>query len=216
MSNDIYPQLLHELARLRSGDAEAHTRARQALDTNSDKVSALRAEAEATRDLLIECTGLLNAAVPDLRAPVDHTSQPGSIEEELAAARRSLTRAESLRQATIRAGQLPPLLPRGHHLIRNLIVYSAAMAACLLAQLILTGLAAAKIIPGTLGLWIAFIPPVIFLIAGWVATGFAGTPRIPMVDNKGNQLDFTVYKSPRLGAFLAVATIVVFFVWDLA
>lgn len=210
-----YQQLLHRLGRLRTDGTDTRRRAEQTLAAETERVERLRVAVDAEREAVLDAAGRLQAAAPDLRAPVDAAAEPPSdLETELAAAHRALDRVGGERRAALRAGQLPALLPRAHHLVRNLVVHGAAMVACVVAQLVLTGLLTAEVLPDGSRLWIGFITPVLFLIIGWFATGVAGTPRLPMTDKHGTPMEFTVYRSPRLGAVLAVVTIAGYFLWS--
>lgn len=206
-----YQQLLHELGQLRTAGTDRNVKARRALEEKTQQVSAMRRDIDREREALIDTAQQLRAAAPDLRAS-PNSAASSTIDDDLRSARNALTRATNARSATLRAGQSPPLLPGGHHFVRNLIVYGIAMAICFAVQLLLAWLTTTKVLPSDLELWTAFIPPVLFLIAGWIATGFAGTPRIPVTDAQGKAIDFTVYKSPRLGAVLAVLTITGFLI----
>jgi hypothetical protein len=201
---DSYAQLLHRLTQSRTGDADAHAQASSRLAKETERVQALHDAAELERSRIIEAAGRLAAGVPDLLPSGQTQRPPEDLDRELAAAQQALAQAASARQQALRAGQLPTLLPRGHHFVRNLIVYGVAMLACLLTQFVL-----AFVVPPDASLWLAFIVPVLFLLAGYIATGIAGTPRIPMCDERGNPVEFRVYKSPRLGVALTVATIAV-------
>ncbi|MGH8794839.1 MAG: hypothetical protein ACRDXX_19630 [Stackebrandtia sp.] len=212
MSDDNgYAQLLHELDRLRSGDVQANADARRRVEADSEKVAALRSEVDSARGKLVETAGRLEAPAPDLlpeQPALDDQGTPppeGDLDAEVAAAYGALGTSDTRRDRALRAAQLPPLLPRSHAFVRNFLVYGTAMAACLVAQTLMT--LSPVDVPG---LWLAFMPPVVFLIAGYVATGVAGSPRLPMLDDRGRVIEFAVKKSPRLGAALAVITILVF------
>lgn len=205
-----YAQLLHDLGQLRSGDVKANAQARSRVTAEAERVAELKSKLDSVQGRLVEAARSLDAPAPDLRpsAGADPDKQPapsGDVDAEVDAAHAALGTTEGRVTRALRAAQLPSLLPHGHPFVRNLIVYSAAMIACLLFQLLL-GLSPAPV-PA---MWLAFAPPVAFLAVGYVFTAVAGSPRSPMYDEQGREVAFTVKKSPRLGAFLAVATIVLF------
>lgn len=214
--NADYDQLLYELERLRAGDLENSDTAQRSLERARAAVAEVADQAAPLRTELSQTASLLRAAVPDLRAPVDPgQAAPVELADELAAAKAALKQAEAHRTAAIRAAQLPPLLPRAHPLLRNLLVYGAAMVPAFISQSVLTRLSEDGSLPDGMTTWFIVMPPVVCLIIGYVATTAAGTPRIPMTDRHGQPIPFTVYKSPRLGATLAVSTILVFLLWHL-
>lgn len=211
-----YDQLLYQLERLRAGDVESGDTARRELERARAAFDEVAAQAEPLQAELTETASMLRAGVPDLRAPVDPSRPPPTdLAEELNAAEAALKQAEAGRTAAIRAAQLPPLLPRVPALARNLLVYGVAMVVAVFAQVVLTRLTVTGQAPDSMTTWFIVMPPVVLLIIGYVGTSVAGTPRIAMTDRRGEPIPFTVYKSPRLGATLAVLTVVGFLLWHL-
>lgn len=208
-----YHDVLHQLDQLRHNEDHDRATSKQAVDSNTTRVRQLRQRAEKHRMELIELSQKLNAAVPDLRPDPDVTASD-TIDDALKRSRKSLDDVNRGTQSTLRAAALPPLLPRSHHMVRNFLVYGVAMVACFGVQVLLLQLTRAGVLPTSMELWIAFILPVLFLILGWIGTGFAGTPKLGVVDDKGKAVEFTVRKSPRLGVVLAIATMAGFWVWS--
>lgn len=204
-----YAQALHELRQVREGDLAANASARSQVDQAAAKVARLRDSLEHSRSQIVTAANRLKTTVPDLRPDAGDpatTRPPADLSFELASGGSKAEAAEKHVLRSIREGQQAPLLPGAPAFVRNLVVYGAAMITCYVAQSIL-----ALVAPSDLALWLAFVPPVLFLLAGYIGTGIAGSPRLPMFDERGNEVEFLVKKSPRLGAVLAVATIVVFF-----
>jgi len=211
-----YDQLLYQLERLRAGDAQTSSSAREQFAATAAAVRAVEDRAQPCETEITDTAALLRAGVPDLRAPVDQAETPPTdIDAELAAASAALRSAENHRLAAIRAGQLPPLLPRAHALLRNLIVYGLSMVVAVVVQVIMHRMVAAGQVSDNLSTWVVVMPPVLFLVVGYVCTGIVGTPRIPMTDRRGEPIPFNVYRSPRLGATLAVLTSLGFLLWQL-
>ena len=211
-----YDQLLYRLERLRATDAQSSSSARERLAATAAAVRAVADHADPCETDITDTAALLRAGVPDLRAPVDQAeTAPTDLDAELAAARTALRRAETHRLAAVRAGQLPPLLPRAQALLRNLIVYGLSMVAAVVVQLIMARMVATGQLSDNLSTWVVVMPPLLFLVVGYVCTGIVGTPRIPMTDRRGEPIPFNVYRSPRLGATLAVLTCVGFLLWQL-
>lgn len=209
MSDYGYAQTLYELRQVREGDLTANATARSQVDQSTAKVAQLRESLEHSRSRIIDAANRLKTTVPDLRPDGGDpatTRPPGDLSFELAGGGSKAQAAEKHVLRSIREAQQAPLLPGAPAIVRNFIVYGAAMIACYLTQSIL-----ALVVPSEMAMWLAFVPPVLFLLAGYIGTGIAGTPRLPMFDDRGNEVDFVVKKSPRLGAALAVVTIVTYF-----
>ncbi|ADD41825.1 hypothetical protein [Stackebrandtia nassauensis] len=209
MSDFGYAQSLHELRQLRDGDLAANTTARSQVEQATAKVARLRETLEHTQAQILAAANRFKTTVPDLRPESTDpaaTRPATDLSAELAAGAAKAQLADKHVQRSIREGQLAPLLPGAPAFVRNLVVYGAAMIACYLIQSFLALFATDE-----LALWLVFMPPVIALVAGYVGTGLAGTPRLPIYDDRGNTVEFVVKKSPRLGAALAVITIVAFF-----
>ncbi|HEY1176784.1 MAG TPA: hypothetical protein VGF17_11545 [Phytomonospora sp.] len=201
-----YAQLLHKLSRVRSVDAEEVADATERLRRDKAKVTALRTALETEADELAGAAGLLSAPVLDLRAPVDPLAGQTTLDAELRAGHAALATAESARKAAVQAGKLPTLLPKAHHLVRNALVYGGVLAVVFVLQ-VAVGL---SLDGGELSLWLAFLPPVAGVLAGYIVIGAVARPRVPTVDKHGKVIEFRVYKSPRLGVALAVVDIAAF------
>lgn len=206
MTDYGYAQHLHELRQLREGDLNANTTARSRVEAATAKVTQLREALDHAQTQIVNAANRLNTTVPDLRPDPADAHPASDLATELAGGASKAQAAEKHVLRSIREAQQAPLLPGAPAWARNLVVYGAAMVACFIAQAILS-----FVMPRETAMWQAFMPPVAFLIAGYIATGIAGSPRLPMYDDKGNEVAFIVKKSPRLGAALAVVTIVVFF-----
>ncbi|MGH8876118.1 MAG: hypothetical protein ACRD0P_02045 [Stackebrandtia sp.] len=208
MSDYGYAQGLYELRQLREGDLAANANARSQVEDASTRVEQLREAVEQTKAKLLNTANRLQTTVPDLRPePADPvtTQAPFDLGAELAGGASKSQVADKHVVRSIREAQLAPLLPGAPAFVRNLVVYGAAMIACYVLQMLLR-----FVTPVDLVMWLSFVPPVLALLAGYVATGLAGTPRLPTHDDRGKEIEFTVKKSPRLGAALAVLTIAVF------
>jgi hypothetical protein len=201
-----YAQLLHQLARVRSVDAEEVADATTRLQRDKAKVTALRTAMETEADDLAEVTQMLSVPVLDLRAPNDPHAEQSTVDRELAAGHASLGTATTARKAALQAGKLPTLLPKAHHLMRNVTVYGGILAGVFLVQLALFYGLHSK----DLTMWLACLPPIAGLLAGYVTIGVVAKPRVPTVDKHGKVIAFKVYKSPRLGVTMVVVEIVVF------
>ncbi|MEV0649859.1 hypothetical protein AB0I28_31850 [Phytomonospora sp. NPDC050363] len=201
-----YAQLLHKLSRVRSVDAEEVADAAARLRRDKGKVNALRTALETEADDLAEATSLLSAPVLDLRAPVDPLAGPADLDTELRAGHAALGTAQSARKAAVQAGRLPSLMPKTHHLLRNGVVYGGILAGVFLLQVVVS----LSLDAGELSMWLAFLPPVAGVLAGYITIGAVARPRVPTVDKHGKVIEFRVYKSPRLGVALAVVDIVAF------
>ncbi len=209
-----YHSLLHQLDQLRSDEEHVRATSQKTVDSNAARVQQLRQRAESQRMELIDLSQQLNAAAPDLRADPD-VATADTIDDALAQSKKSLEAVARAKQSTLRAAALPPLLPRGHHLLRNFIVYGVTMTVCFASQMLLLQLVRSSVLPANLQLWIVLILPVLFLIVGWIGTGFAGTPKLGVTDESGRPVEFTVRKSPRLGVALALVTIAGFWLWSM-
>lgn len=204
MSED-YAALLARLAKVRQTDAAGAADAHAALDRDRRTVATLRNALEDEAGEIRDHAHLLSTTVPDLRAPAGPPAGP--LEEELRAGHEALARATAARQEAVAAARQPSFLPRAHHLARNIVVYLAALAAVLVVQLGLHAVTEADA-----ALWIACLPPVAGILAGYIAVGAVSKPRVPTRDKHGKVIEFKIYRSPRLGVALAVVEIVAFLV----
>ncbi|WP_026929408.1 hypothetical protein [Glycomyces tenuis] len=205
-----YNELVHELAKLDADTAAGAERTGKRLARRRQALEALRTELDEEVASLAEGCAALRRPVPDL-APAPPAAQggdgaDGEVETVLRDARVRLREAGDARLATMRAAQRPTLLPRAHHVVRELLVYGAAMAVCFSGQLIwlrATG-------GGDSSWWVAFLPPVLAALVGYVLVGAANKPRVPMYDRAGKPIKAVVPHNPRLGVTLAVVTMALF------
>jgi len=180
--------------------------------SKKEQVEAIQAQLRQFQDQLSGTAKDLKTGVPDLRASAEEDPPPADtdIDAELAEADRWSRLAADHHRDLLDAARLPPVAPGSRPLLRNTFVYGIAMVCCFGVQLVLASGMEDGWFPANAWLWVGFLLPVVFLIAGYVATGFAGSPKLPTVDASGEPIPFTVYKSPRLGAVLAVATIIAY------
>ncbi len=200
-----YNDLVHELAKLDADTAAGAERGRKRLARRRQALEALRTDLDEEVASLAEGCAALRRPVPDL-APSPAPDEGADVETVLRDARVRLREAGDARLATMRAAQRPTFLPRAHHVVRELIIYGGVMAACLLAQVVwlrATG-------GGDSSWWVAFLPPVLAALVGYLLVGSANRPRVPMVDRAGKPIKPVVPRNPRLGVTLAVVTMALF------
>jgi hypothetical protein len=219
MSLSAYDDLVHELTRL---DADSAASAARAAKRSERRRAALRAVETALVEQsarLAELSSRLRCTAPDLTPAEDDlaaygvSEDPGEapagddVDEELARAQRSLREAEAALARTVRAAQRPTLLPKAHHVLREILVYGACMVACLAGQLLYLAAADGG---GEAAWWVTFLPPVAAALVGYLLVGTANRPRLPMLDRNGRPLRPVVPHNPRLGVTLAVCTMALF------
>lgn len=203
MSLSAYEDLVHELARLDADSAASSAQAAKRLSRRHEALNAVRSDLDEQTGSLAElCAGLRHAA-PDL------TPEPCEGEEAdavLSQARIALREAESARIATVRAAQRPTMLPKAHHVLRELILYGASMAVCFGAQMLYLAVSGG----GESTWWVIFLPPVGAALVGYMLVGAANKPRLPLLDRNGKPVKTVVPHNPRLGVTLAVCTMALF------
>ncbi len=201
-----YNDLVHELAQLDADTAAAAERDRRRFARRRQALESLRADLEEEVASLAEGCAALRRPVPDLAPVPDPAAGTGDVDAVVRDARVRLREAGDARLASMRAAQRPTFLPRAHHVLRELIVYGGVMVVCFLGQLIwlrATG-------GGESSWWVAFLPPVMAALVGYVLVGSANKPRMPMYDRAGRPIKPVVPHNPRLGVTLAVVTMALF------
>lgn len=200
-----YNDLVHELAKLDADTTADAERGRKRLARRRQSLEALRTDLDEEVASLAEGCAALRRPVPDL-APSPAPEAGGDVETVLRDARVRLREAGDARLTTMRAAQRPTFLPRAHHVVRELLIYGASMAACLAGQLIWLGATGG----GDSSWWVTFLPPVLAALVGYLLVGAANKPRVPMVDRAGKPIKPVVPRNPRLGVTLAVVTMALF------
>lgn len=201
-----YNDLVHELAQLDADTAAAAERDRRRLARRRQALESLRTDLDEEVASLAEGCAALRRPVPDLAPAPDAAAGIGDVDAAVREARVRLREAGDARLASMRAAQRPTFLPRAHHVLRELIVYGGVMAVCFLGQVIwlrVTG-------GGASSWWVAFLPPVMAALVGYVLAGSANKPRMPMYDRAGRPIKPVVPHNPRLGVTLAVVTMALF------
>ncbi|WP_157930612.1 GtrA domain-containing protein [Glycomyces xiaoerkulensis] len=198
-----YRDLVHELARLESDTSAGAERAQRRLARGRESVEKLRGDLDEEVASLAEGCAALRRPVPDL-APEPVAGE--ELDEVVRGARVRLREASDARLAAMRAAQRPTFLPRVHHILRELLIYGAVMAACLLGQVLWLGATGG----GDSTWWVMFLPPVLAALIGYVLVGAANKPRMPMHDRAGRPIKPVVPHNPRLGVTLAVVTMAMF------
>ncbi|THV24280.1 hypothetical protein [Glycomyces paridis] len=203
MSLSAYEDLVHELARLDADAAASGAQASRRLARRREALSSVRSDLDEQTGALAELSASLRHTAPDF---TPEPAEGEDVDEVLARARESLREAESARVATVRAAQRPTMLPKAHHVVRELLLYGGSMIACLAVQF--AYLAAAGGIGGSW--WIVFLPPVGATLVGYLLVGAANRPRLPLLDREGRPVKAVVPHNPRLGVTLAVCTMALF------
>ncbi|MCC3765748.1 hypothetical protein K3N28_22060 [Glycomyces sp. TRM65418] len=207
MTLSAYEDLVHELTRL-DADTTANTaQAAKRLERRRTDLREIRAGIDEQTMRLAELCARLRATTPDLHPePDDEAAANEDADAALARARTALREAEAAQVATVRVAQRPTLLPKAHHVLRELLVYGSCMIACLgvqLSYLAVTG-------GGEATWWVAFLLPVMAALVGYVLVGAANKPRLPLLDRGGKPVKPVVPHNPRLGVTLAVCTMALF------
>ncbi|HEX2145223.1 MAG TPA: hypothetical protein VHG10_12010 [Glycomyces sp.] len=209
-----YEDLVHELTQL---DADTTANTAQATRRLEAQRKALR---EAKSDLddqtmaLAELCARLRYTTPDLHpepaaVPIDGSANAAEADDAdavLSQARIALREAEAALTATVRAAQRPTLLPKAHHILRELLIYGACMIACFAGQMIYLAITGG----GESSWWVTFLPPVMATLVGYLLVGAANRPRLPLLDRSGKPIKAVVPHNPRLGVTLAVCTMALF------
>ncbi|MEU5157146.1 hypothetical protein [Glycomyces sp. NPDC021274] len=215
MSLNAYEDLVHELTRLDADTNASTAQAARRLERRREALREVRSELDDQMMALAELCARLRHTAPDLTPaqvadsadglpPRQGEDDPDRILER---AKTALREAELARIATTRAAQRPTLLPKAHHVLRELLVYGACMVACLAIQF---GYFAATGGDGESTFWVTFLLPVMATIVGYVLVGMANRPRLPLLDRSGKPIKAVVPHNPRLGVTLAVCTMALF------
>ncbi|MDN3240041.1 hypothetical protein [Glycomyces tritici] len=214
MSLSAYEDLVHELTRLDADTNASTAQATRQLERRRESLREVRSELDDQMMGLAELCARLRHTAPDLTPALTAESAdgvPGEAEDNpdrvLERAKTALREAELARTATVRAAQRPTLLPKAHHVLRELLVYGSCMIACLAVQF---GYFAATGGKGESTFWVAFLLPVMATIVGYVLVGMANRPRLPLLDRSGKPIKAVVPHNPRLGVTLAVCTMALF------
>ncbi|MDA1361179.1 hypothetical protein O1R50_16225 [Glycomyces luteolus] len=220
MSLSAYEDLVHELARLDADTTASTAQATRQLERRREALREVRSELDDQTMALAELCARLRHSTPDLTPQqVEATApdlQPGqdadNADRVLERAKTALRESELARTATTRAAQRPTLLPKAHHILRELLVYGSCMVACLAVQLVYFAVTGGN---DDSKWWVTFLLPVIATIIGYVLVGMANRPRLPLLDRSGKPIKAVVPHNPRLGVTLAVGTIavVLLFAW---
>ena len=199
----VYNDLVHELARLDADTTASAEQAKKRLAKRRQSLESLRTGLDEEVASLAEGCAALRRPVPDL-APAPAEGE--EVETILRDARVRLREAADARLATMRAAQRPTFLPGAHHVVRELLIYGGAMAACLLIQVIWLRVSGESDLKWA----VTFLPPVLAALVGYVLVGAANKPRMPMYDRAGKPIKPVVPHNPRLGVTLAVVTMALF------
>lgn len=203
MSLSAYEDLVHELARLDADTTASTAQATRRLEQRREALRTAQADLEEQTMQFAELCARLRAATPDLMPEVVEGDDADAV---LTRAREALREAADARNATVRAAQRPTLLPKAHHVLRELLVYGGCMIACLAVQL--SYLAATG--GGESTWWVTFLLPVLAALVGYVLVGAANRPRMPLLDRGGKPVKAVVPHNPRLGVTLALCTMALF------
>ncbi|MCD0446581.1 hypothetical protein LO763_23465 [Glycomyces sp. A-F 0318] len=223
MSLSAYEDLVHELTRLDADSAASTARAAKRLERRRSALREVESGLVERSAKLAELSSRLRHTAPDLTPAADDLAAYGidgdaeeapagggaedDVDRELARAQRSLREADAALAKTVRVAQRPTLLPKAHHVVRELLVYGACMVACLAGQLLYL---AATDGGGEAAWWVTFLPPTMAVLVGYLLVGAANRPRLPMLDRHGKPIRPVVPHNPRLGVTLAVCTMALF------
>jgi hypothetical protein len=218
MSLSAYEDLVHELTRLDADTNASTAQATRQLERRRESLREVRSELDDQMMGLAELCARLRHTTPDLTpAQVEGTAaalpaRQVNADAVLERAKTALREAELARTATTRAAQRPTLLPKAHHVLRELLVYGSCMVACVVVQLVYFAIVGTG---GDAKVSVTFMLPVIATIIGYVLVGMANRPRLPLLDRSGRPIKPVVPHNPRLGVTLAVCTIVgvLLFAW---
>jgi hypothetical protein len=212
MTLSAYEDLVHELSRL-DADTTANTaQATRQLERRRETLREVRSDLDEETMALAELCARLRATTPNLHpdAPEVQDSDAVGIADSdedpdavLTQAKVALREAAAARTATVRAAQRPTLMPKAHHILRELLVYGSCMIACLAVQL---SYLAASGTGGDALITVVYLLPVMALAVGYLLVGVANKPRLPLLDRTGKPVKPVVPRNPRLGVTLAVCT----------
>jgi hypothetical protein len=218
MSLSAYEDLVHELTRLDADTNASTAQATRQLERRREALREVRSELDDQMMGLAELCARLRHTTPDL-TPTQAEDTAAALparqvnpDAVLERAKTALREAELARTATTRAAQRPTLLPKAHHVLRELLVYGSCMVACVVVQLVYFAIVGTG---GDAKVSVTFMLPVIATIIGYVLVGMANKPRLPLLDRSGRPIKPVVPHNPRLGVTLAVCTIVgvLLFAW---
>jgi len=216
MSLSAYEDLVHELTRLDEDTNASTAQATRRLERRRESLREVRSELDDQMMGLAELCARLRHTTPDLTpvpaAEEASTAPQANPDAVLERAKTALREAELARTATTRSAQRPTLLPKAHHVLRELLVYGSCMVACLAVQLVYFAVTGGD---DDSKWWVTFLLPVMATIIGYVLVGMANRPRLPLLDRSGKPIKAVVPHNPRLGVTLAVGTIavVLLFAW---
>lgn len=218
MSLSAYEDLVHELTRLDADTNASTAQATRQLERRREALREVRSELDDKMMTVAELCARLRHTAPDLTpSQVDDsagelTPRQDDPDAVLERAKTALREAELATTATTRAAQRPTLLPKAHHVLRELLVYGSCMVVCLIVQFVYFAVTGGD---GDSKWWVTFLLPVMATIVGYVLVGMANRPRLPLLDRSGKPIKAVVPHNPRLGVTLAVGTIavVLLFAW---
>ena len=145
----------------------------------------MRSELDDKMMAVAELCARLRHTAPDLTpSQVDDsagelTPRQDNPDAVLERAKTALREAELATTATTRAAQRPTLLPKAHHVLRELLVYGSCMIACLLVQFVYFAVTGGD---SDSKWWVTFLLPVMATIVGYVLVGTANRPRLPLLE----------------------------------
>lgn len=203
MSLSAYEDLVHELTRLDADTRASTAQATRQLERRREALRTVQNDLEDQTMALAELCARLRHSTPDL-APEE--VEGDDADAVLARAGTALRESEAARTATVRAAQRPTLLPKAHHVLRELLIYGACMIACFGVQMLYLAVSGG----GESTWWVTFLPPVMAALVGFVLVGAANRPRLPLLDRGGKPIKSVVPHNPRLGVTLAVCTMALF------
>jgi hypothetical protein len=204
MSLSAYEDLVHELTRLDEDTTASTAQATRQLERRRETLRGAVSELENQTMELAELCARLRASTPDL---TPEEVEGGDVDAVLSRANVALREAGDARTATVRAAQRPTLMPKAHHVLRELLVYGACMIACLVGQFIYLAASGGG---GESAIAVTFLTPVLATLVGYVLVGAANKPRLPLLDRNGKPIKPVVPHNPRLGVTLAVCTMALF------
>jgi hypothetical protein len=200
MTLSAYEDLVHELTRLDADTTASTAQATRRLQSRRETLAAARSELDDLTMALAELCARLRATTPDLAPEI---VEGDDVDKVLARTREALHEAQAAQTATVRAAQRPTLLPKAHHILRELLVYGGCQIVCAIVQL---SYLAATGGGGNALITVVFLLPVIATLVGYVLVGAANKPRLPILDRSGKPIKAVVPHNPRLGGTLAVCT----------
>jgi hypothetical protein len=203
MSLSAYEDLVHELTRLDADTTASTAQATRQLERRREALRTARSDLEDQTMALAELCARLRHTTPDLAPEVVEGDDADAV---LSRANVALREAEAARTATVRAAQRPTLMPKAHHVLRELLIYGACMIACFGVQMIYLAASGG----GESTWWVTFLPPVMAALVGYLLVGAANRPRLPLLDRGGKPIKAVVPHNPRLGVTLAVCTMALF------